>query len=51
MTFVIIRIKGKEVKLASAQGYMKKEQAEQMKRILQRTTKDRRIKFIVRKVS
>lgn len=47
---VIVKEKGK-IRLASTQGYRTKRQAEQIKRIYQRTNKDKKIKFYVRKVS
>lgn len=51
MTYAIIIKKGKHIKLASNTGYRTKEEAEQMKRIYQRTNKEKGFKFCIRKVS
>ena len=51
MTYAIIyKLKGK-IKLASTTGYRTKKQAEQMKRVFERTNKGSGSKYYVRKVS
>jgi len=51
MTYAIIyKLKGK-IKLASSTGYRTKKEADQMKRIYQRTNKGSGSKYYIKKVS